>query len=288
MPVEDLIYLSNGKLNRFLLSQPRSRALLDRLSFEVATPQLPGFPSAKVTLNGRPGHAGEIAGLRADYDLLMEILDELDRSDSPQLWITDPSVASGTYVEFDAAMRFGRMHRENFRPDLADPPMVFFFGVAETDPPVSLLFTGWAGHMVEDYGLLDRSMRMGSGTNDIYDLFRHVVSADRNGAVELPEEFGRLARETGRVDGFSLETAARWAAGVAASHLPPETTQRLRGVVEILAVLSSSNEGPTLILGSPLYVARARGVPIDAYDPPVAAAPEPKRSWWRRARQQSD
>jgi hypothetical protein len=180
-------------------------------------------------------------------------------------------------------MRFGTTHRDRSKRGQAASKVIFFVGKAsDSDPPVNLMFGGWVGHLVEDYGMMDQSSRMGSRTDHLFDLWHEVAEADKVGSRAVPPEFARLAREVSAGDYLTLDTISRWAHGMVLDSVPPETAGPLKGVAEVLAVLPEDPYESRLIVGSPLYVERS--APSVSVTSGMAAekGSEVKSSWVRR------
>jgi hypothetical protein len=275
--VDDLVYLSRAKLRRWV--RPPGR-LSGRVSGEVATPSVSWLPTAKVSLAGRqaPDYGGSGA---EDYALLQRVLTQLDeQSEEPPRWVTDPVLAPQSYAYFEGLFRFGVMHADGQDPDAGLERMIFFCGQVGNDAePVTLMLAGWVGHLVDEGDQHELSTRMGSGTQDIYRLWRQVVDRERAGDGDLPTEFGQFERPDVNGDMSRYERSARWAVGMAQHHLPHELAGRLEGVTEVHAVLSDRPGPGRLILGSPLYVARShRRPPTPHSETDEAEAP----SWQSR------
>jgi hypothetical protein len=254
--VPEVLYLSSAKLSRWPQRQTVRATLLRRGTAEVGGGPIP----AKAGIAPETSAQNSAPSIDVDYQRLQRVLDELQRSDRFPRWITDPVVAPGQYVQFDGMMQYGRVRRDRGSDDPARPSanIIFFVGAFgesdELDPTVDVLLGGWIGHLVEHRDLLDRSLRMGSATEHLYDLWDELAAEERRGSFEVPEAWRRLRREPGPNAAEDLESMSRGVYWMMTQYLPSTQIGRLRGFAQVLARLEDDDYDRPLLLGTPLVV----------------------------------
>lgn len=181
-------------------------------------------------------------------------------------------------------MRYGRVSRDSQRAS-ADPSanIVLFVGsFGSPDREVDVLLGGWIGHLLDEAGRREPGFRMGSRTDDLYDLWNELAEQERHGMLEIPSRWRRLGRELGPSDDLDLGTLCRWVYSMMDSHLPHEAAVPLKGHAQVLARLKNEHER-SLLVGTPLYLefSLPPEVPASAPGADVSRA-DLRRPWWRR------
>src|SRR3954466_9633919 len=194
LAVPEILYISSAKLERWIDKEPLRSSLRRRLGGEIGGGVVPG----KLTLAADSQTPTNDDALTATYAHLGRALQELQESDRFARWVTDGSVGPSQYIEFEGMMRYGRVHRDTRSRDSSAPSanIVFFVGqFGEAETVVDVLLGGWIGHMVEHRGEMERSSRMGSQTEHLYDLWDELVAREREGGSQFPDVWRRLRRE---------------------------------------------------------------------------------------------
>jgi hypothetical protein len=248
----ELFYLSSAKLNRWPRKTTMRAAIGHRVGGELGGGALP----AKLTVSPSNFSGDTPSSLSADYDHARRVIRELTNSDRFARWVTDSSVGPGQYIESSGMMRYGRIHRDRAASSSAPSANIIFFTGAfdEPAPSVDVLLGGWMGHVVERRGLLDVSMRMGSGTEHLYDLWHELSDAEREGSFEVPEVWRRLRREPGPNALPSLASLSRSVYSWMSTDLPSSNLAYLKGYAQVLDRLDDAEYDRPLILGTPLIV----------------------------------
>jgi hypothetical protein len=249
--VPELLYLSRAKLQRWPSRRSGSGGLPSRIGGEIGGGPLPG----KVTLASTGAQPDQDSQIARDYRKLRSVLKELESSDRFSRWVTDPLAGPGQWVEFEGPMRYGRIGRDHPRTDHeASGNIVFFIGsFGESSPVVDVMLGGWVGHLLDE-SARDTSLRMGSRTDHLYDLWNELAEAEHAGDFAIPGVWGRLQREISRGDHLTLDVICRWAYGMAENYLPRITALPLKGHAQVLARLPADEYQRPLLVGTPLYV----------------------------------
>jgi hypothetical protein len=251
--VPELLYLSSAKLSRWPRKTSVRASLSRRLGGELGGGGIP----AKVTVAPEDSSRDKADSLQAEYDHARRVLKELAHSHRFARWVTDGSVGPGQYIEFGGLMRYGRIRRDTRATGSSAPSanIIFFAGAFdEPDPSVDVLLGGWIGHVVEQRGVLDVALRMGSQTEHLYDLWDELVAAERDGTFEVPEVWRRLRREPAPDASPTLASLSRSVYGWMSEGLPSANLAFLKGFAQVLDRLDDGGYERPLILGTPLIV----------------------------------
>lgn len=248
----ELLYLSSSKLRRWPTQRAGAAKLASRIGAEIGGGAVPG----KVTFSPAADERGRESEIARDYRKLRRVIKELDASDRFTRLVTDPLAGPSQWVEFDGTMRYGRVRRDGPRTDdEASGNIVFFIGSFEQpDPVIDVMLGGWIGHLLDETAR-DASLRMGSRTDHLYDLWNELAGAEEAGDFTIPGVWRRLQRELSRGDHLTLDVICRWAYGMMDNHLPHAAAVPLKGHAQVLARLPGDEHSRPLLVGTPLYVA---------------------------------
>ncbi|MGW6374996.1 hypothetical protein ACWFRB_02870 [Rhodococcus sp. NPDC055112] len=182
-----------------------------------------------------------------------QVVDLISTTPGASFAVNDPEIENSGWAFFDAEFKFGRVHRDTSAAHLPSANIVMFAGTTTHDNRViKILMTGWVGHMLTETILSEPSIRSGSRTEHLYDLLFQLAEEEQRGSFLIPDEFRRLPRETSPGDNVPLDEVANWAYGmVAGTH--QFSTQRLKGLGEILSVSKDTQGNIDLIILTPLY-----------------------------------
>ncbi|HEX6712151.1 MAG TPA: SAVMC3_10250 family protein [Thermoleophilaceae bacterium] len=247
----EVLYVSTAKLKRWIDKETLRSSLGRRVGGEVGGGPIPG----KVTLAADSAAHTDDRSAAAEYSHVVRALKELNASHRFPRWVTDTSVGPGQYIEFAGPMRYGRVHRDTRSRDASAPSanIVFFVGAFEEgDTAVDLLLGGWRGHLVEHRGNLEDSLRMGSQTEHLYDLWDELVARERDGDFHIPEVWRRLRREPAPNASPTLASLCR----AVYSWMSRDLLNRayLKGTAQVLDRLDDSGYDKPLIVATPLVV----------------------------------
>jgi hypothetical protein len=259
--VRQLLYLSKGKIDAFGIKDRR------RLQSGLK------IGAAGVNLELAPGRTKGVS-----HQVRLErILAWLEESAQPPKWVGDATARPGDWIQFECEMRFGHFHRDanesdwffhynlgSARPDMH---LILFKGVVGAEleytcayrnrPYVEgvteILLTGWAGHMLSLATLAGESRRLGSSTEDLYDLLLEVVENDHTGSDAVPRRILDMENEVHRDLGVSVAKVARWIYD--GNSWATRDEAYLRGHARVLKVLDSQSQYENrMLLATPLYV----------------------------------
>jgi hypothetical protein len=251
--VRELVYLSNRKLEQFMLSRPRRWWQRAGVEGEV---RLPGLGGVKVT---RPNEPAERA--RPELD---RVIDALERSERAARWFTEDDLRPGQWVHFEARLNHSVMDEENFRS------AVLFLQPGWTTSPtgrnLQLLLHGSAEHLA---GAPPRPVQMSlevyQGRHSDHSFFHDVHASNelRRSVRDVAGELDSLhhdpqpgeAGETIESDDWFAQTVTTIVRRLE-DRLSPATAAWMAGYARITATVRRPDVAPPqyVVVGTPLYV----------------------------------
>jgi uncharacterized protein DUF7019 len=254
--VRELVYLSNRKLEQFMLSRPRRWWQRAGVEGEV---RLPGLGGVKVT---RPNEPAERSLPELD-----RVIDALEQSERAARWFTEDGLRPGQWVHFEAQLNHSVMDEENFRS------AVLFLQPGWTTSPtgrhLQLLLHGSAEHLV---GAPPRPVQMSlevyQGRFSDHTFFHNVHASNelRRSVRAVAGELDHLHHnpqpgEASEID-ETIESDDWFAQTVATivqrmdDRLSSATAAWMAGYARITATVLRPDYYPPLhvVVGTPLYV----------------------------------